>query len=277
MRVPFSSTNGRASCPTQTCMTQRNATPARWIRTASFVLLAVTTLGLHAQEEAHHDTTYRNTIRLNLTPLVINGLGNYVVGYERVLGPRRSFSVNTGRLALPDLIPITDSSSYQWKNVNHNRGFSFAADYRMYFTKRNRFAIPDGLYWGPFATYYYFDNNTTILLGPESAAAEAELQTNIHMVMVGVELGYQLVFHDRWTVDLILAGPAVGFYNLDMTLAADANIDPENPYVQGAYDALLGMFPGLGKLLDDDELRTNGNGSTWGGGFRYVFQVGYRF
>jgi hypothetical protein len=237
------------------------------------LILAFASFGLHAQE-AHHDTTFKNTIRFNLTPLVINGLGNYVVGYERVVNPRRSFSVNTGVLALAELAPVSDSAAYDWKNVNHNRGFSFAADYRFYFTKRNRFAIPDGLYWGPFTTFYNFDNNTSILT---PNGDEARLQTNVNMLMVGVQLGYQIVFKDRWTVDLILAGPAVGWYNLDMTLSSDIDIHNSSDYYQTAYDALSRMFPVLTTLVVDDELRLNGRGSTWGGGFRYVFQVGYRF
>ena len=225
-------------------------------------------------QEARHDTTLKNTVRFNLTPLVINGLGNYVVGYERVLDGRRSFSVNSGLLSLAELRPVSDSASYDWKKVNHNRGFSFAADYRSYFTKRNRFAIPDGLYWGPFSTYYYFDNNTS-LLAP--GGYDIRLQTYVNMLMIGAELGYQFVFNDRWAVDLILVGPAVGWYKLDMTLTSDVDIGNSSEFYQQFYEALSRMFPALSKLIKDEELRVNGNGSTWGGGFRYVFQVGYRF
>lgn len=239
-----------------------------------FLLLPMlASLAVHAQE-AHHDTTHKNTIRFNLTPLVINGAGNYVFGYERVLSHRRSFSVNTGVLALAELAPVSDSAAYDWKNVNHNRGFSFAADYRMYFTKRNRFTIPDGLYWGPFLTYYYFDNNTSILT---QAGPEAELQTYVNMLMVGAQLGYQVVFKDRWTVDLILAGPALGWYSLDMTLSSDVDLGDGAGNYEEFYDSLSRMFPAMSKLVNGDELRVDGRGTTWGGGFRYVFQVGYRF
>ncbi len=240
-----------------------------------FLLLVWTSVA--PAQEPHHDTTFRNTVRFNLTPLVLSGPGNYVFGYERVLNRKHSFSVNTGVLALPELVPVSDSAAYEWKTTNHNRGFSFAADYRSYFTRRNRFAIPDGLYWGPYTTFYYFDNNTSIQFTEDGQLLNATIQTYAHMAMLGVELGYQAVLGDRWTVDLILAGPALGFYNLDMTLHADSNIDPDNPYIEGAYDALVGMFPGLNKLVDDEELRANGTGTTWGLGFRYVFQVGYRF
>ncbi|HRH69673.1 MAG TPA: hypothetical protein PLB89_09225 [Flavobacteriales bacterium] len=242
------------------------------MRTPLLVLLLACVSFVHGQEP-HHDTTFKNTVRFNLTPLVLSGSGNYVVGYERILGPKRSFSVNTGLLALPELLPVSDSASYEWKGTNHNRGFSFAADYRMYFTKRNRFAIPDGLYWGPYITYYYFDNNTSILT---RNGHEAQLQSYVNMLMVGAELGYQVVIHDRWTVDLILAGPALGWYRLDMTLSSNVELGGSGEY-EDLYDALSGMFPLLNKLITDDELRVDGSGSTWGAGFRYVFQVGYRF
>ena len=75
----------------------------------------------------------------------------------------------------------------------------------------------------------------------------------------------------------VLAGPAIGFYRLDMSLTAESTIDNDDAYIQGVYDALIGMYPGLTRLIDDGSLRTDGTGSTWGLGFRYVFQVGYRF
>lgn len=243
---------------------------------AFLIGLALVPLALRGQT-LHHDTTYRNTVRFNLTPLILSGSGNYVLGYERVLNAKHSISVNTGRLAFPDLLPVSDSAAYSWKNTNHNRGWSFAADYRNYFTKRNKFAIPDGLYWGPYLTYYYFDNNTGIQITENGQYLDADVQTYAHMLMIGAEVGYQAVLGKRWTVDLIMAGPALGFYSLDMELHASSAVDNDDPYIQGAYDALVGMFPGITKLIDDDELRSTGTGSTWGMGFRYVLQVGYRF
>jgi len=243
----------------------------------TFLLLAlVLALGAYAQE-AHHDTTYKNTIRLNITPMLLNDVGTFVVGYERIIKPNQSFSVNVGRLRLPSLLGSEDSTGFLAKDINRNEGFSFAADYRFYATKRNKYAIPDGLYWGPFVTYYYYDNNTTVYLDNNAYQGNAELQSYMGLLMIGAQLGYQFVIKDRWTIDLILAGPAVGFYSIDMRLKADVALDDDLEVIEDVLDEIFAMFPGLNVLVDEQQLKASGGNTTWGGGFRYVIQVGYRF
>ncbi len=229
-------------------------------------------------QEAHHDTTFKNTVRINVTPILITGqLGSFTVGYERVLNNRQSISANIGHLQLPTLITTPDGSPVEWISNLRNTGFIASLDYRFYF-KRNRYAVPDGLYWGPFITYYYFDNKARLeLFKNDVAQGSADVQTYLSALMVGVQLGYQFVLGKRWTIDLILLGPGVGFYDLQMGIDADAQLEGDPEYLQGVYDALLSIFPGAERLFEEQIINESGSTSFNGAGFRYVFQVGFRF
>ena len=77
---------------------------------------------------------YKNVIRYNLTPTLVLGTGSYVFGYERVLKPHRSFSINAGFIQMPK-VGSNILDTLQIDRVSKRNGFSFAADYRFYFKK----------------------------------------------------------------------------------------------------------------------------------------------
>jgi hypothetical protein len=64
-------------------------------------LLAVIAISAGAQEKAEKIDVRKNTIKLNLTNPMIFGGKAIVIGYERVLSPNRSFSIDIGTMALP--------------------------------------------------------------------------------------------------------------------------------------------------------------------------------
>ncbi len=229
-------------------------------------------------QEQHHDTTLKNIVRINITPMLLTGrLGSFTAGYERMLAKRQSISANVGLLQLPTLITTSEGDPVHWISNLTNRGFIGAVDYRFYF-ERNKYAKPDGLYWGPYVTFYYLDNKARIeLIDNDLIVANADLQAYANIVMAGVQLGYQFVLGNHWTVDLILLGPGIGYYSLSLRLDADAEIIGDETYLQGVYDALITIFPGAEQLFEEQRLDASGSQTYGGAGFRYVFQVGYRF
>jgi hypothetical protein len=231
----------------------------------------------HAQKWVP-DTSHKNTIRINITPLLVTSKpGSLVFGYERILKEQQSFSLNIGHLQLPTLITTKSGSPVNWISNIRNTGFIAAADYRFYFN-RNRYTAPDGLYWGPYIAYYYFDNKSRVeLVNTNQINAKADIQTYFSMLNVGVQLGYQFVLGKRWTLDLILIGPGMGFYNLAMNLKADGDIDGDAEYLQGAYDALISIFPAMQQLFEERNIQASGTQSFNGLGYRMVVQVGFRF
>jgi len=241
-----------------------------------FVLFALVSTA-NAQAD-RRDSTLKNTVRINLTPWLVTGnWGSATLGYERVLWRRQTVSINLGHLQLPPIVTTKQGSPVEWINNLHNSGFTASLDYRFYF-KRNKYAAPDGLYWGPYMTYYYFDNKAGLALYKNNVAqGNGTVQTYVNMTMVGAQLGYQFILGKHWTIDLIMFGPGVGFYSAQFNLDAEGGLEGDPEYLQGVYDALISLFPAAEQLFEEQQVDVKGRKSFNGAGFRTVIQVGYRF
>ena len=219
----------------------------------------------------------KNVIRWNITPFLIWDKRNINIGYERVVKPYRSFSVNAGYFVLPSLVEglfdslNIDRSGQKW-------GFSVSGDYRFYFKKRNKRMAPDGLYWGVYGSYhhYQFENAITVL-DSDVADGTLTLGANVNIIAAGVELGYQFIIKERLSIDLVFMGPSLSMYANKFVLGGNLEVDEEDEYLQAAYDILKNTIPGFEQLVQDRELSTNGANFSLGFGMRYLIQIGYRF
>ena len=232
-------------------------------------------------------TDYKNTVRWNMTPMVLFGIRNVNLGYERVLTKNSTASINIGYLELPKL--LTSSEEIEYVDGNRTRGgFSVFVDYKRYITNRNKRSAPEGLYWGGFVGLYNqkfglkFNLVDPNLEPGKQLLAEADLNTTINNINFGLQLGYQFVFYDRFTVDLVLIGPSASLYT--GTLRGSVNIHDENIEENEVYKKFVEMImdkaPGLADIVDGDEIYAHGTASkfaVFGGNFRYVLQIGYRF
>ena len=219
----------------------------------------------------------KNVIRWNITPFLIWDKRNINIGYERVVKPYRSFSVNAGYFVLPSLVEglfdslNIDRSGQKW-------GFSVSGDYRFYFKKRNKRMAPDGLYWGVYGSYhhYQFENAITVL-DSDVADGTLTLGANVNIIAAGVELGYQFIIKERLSIDLVFMGPSLSMYANKFVLGGNLEVDEEDEYLQAVYDILKNSIPGFEQLTQDRELSTNGANFSMGFGMRYLIQIGYRF
>lgn len=248
-----------------------------------FLFIFCYSLVAKAQDPSMHDSTtipyYKNTIRWNLTPTLVLGTGSWVFGYERLLKNKNSFSTNIGFIQMPRFAETLFDSLEIQTGAKRN-GVSFAFDYRFYIKSRNKFAPPDGLYWGPYLTNYYFNSETQIIIADDDIIkSDFVTRSKINLLMIGVQLGYQFVLGEkkRWTVDLVLVGPSIRHNYLNIDFTANGEINPNNEYVQGVHNTLLAFFPGLKELAMEGSLTSSGFSSSFGMGYRYLIQVGYRF
>src|SRR5262245_53680240 len=104
---------------------------------ASF--LVVMTAGFaHAQvDSARRTHQYKNVVRYNLSGALLFGIDGYIVfGYERVINPHQSFSINVGRASLPKLISIS-TDSFSISKDQKRTGFNLSVDYRFYLGSEN--------------------------------------------------------------------------------------------------------------------------------------------
>ena len=247
--------------------------------TLYLVLISATMLSCissSAQDSVAFAPDYkRNIIKWNMTPFLIWDYSNINFSYERILSSHKSFSVNAGYFTLPST-GIYDSLSISSENKKF--GFTFSGDYRWYFKKRNKNFAPDGLYWGVYGSYHYyeFENDITVI-NSDLAQGSVTLNGRLNIISAGVELGYQFAVGKRWTFDLVFMGPSLSVYSGKFTLGGNLTVDEESEYLQAVYDILVGKFPGLKTLITEGNFSPDGATTSIGYGMRYLIQVGYRF
>ena len=219
----------------------------------------------------------KNVIRYNLTPNLM-GFSSVIFGYERVVKPYQSFSINAGYLSIGKS-GSNANDEYDLTGVKSSSGFSVAADYRFYLKKVNKDPAPSGIYFAPYFAHYNFNLSAGIRrLVDNNSGAETLVDAKIIITSFGGELGYQFNIRNRVTVDLILVGPSLSSYKINMAIDGGAN-PPDDPdeTMETLRDFLYGKYPWLETLVDEGEVDLKGTNSSWGFGFRYVVQIGYRF
>jgi hypothetical protein len=224
-------------------------------------------------EKSRDTTLRRNTIKLDITSnwLYRNA---FVLSYERVTKPNQSFSITVGSQHFPSIGSFGENI-----DVDKERdatGYKFGGEYRFYLKKENKYSAPRGVYVGPYLTYLAFKNGRTITVDNEGTPEQATLDTKLSVLNIGVQLGYQFVLNNRWTIDLIFVGPSVSNYYANLKLGGNYTFDPEDVQNEILAD-LIDRFPALGDLLTDKEIESNGKVNSWAYGYRYQFLIGYHF
>ncbi len=239
-----------------------------------FILLST----LHAQTDTTKPATqYKNVVRYNLSGALVFGIDKYIVlGYERILKPNQSFSINFGSAALPKLVTIITDSFSLSQDVK-NSGFNFSVDYRFYLQKENKYPAPHGFYIGPYYSFNQFNRDNRWDVKNASGASVLTTSGKLRIHTIGFELGYQLFLGKHFTVDLLMVGPGLGFYTYNVKF--DGNVDPDKKQqIQEALKQMLTQkFPGMNYVFSEKQLDANGHLSTATLGYRYLIQIGYAF
>lgn len=242
----------------------------------SLLFLVAMNFSSFAQEEMKMEKHYKNVVRLNLTNPVIFGEKSLVLGYERVLGDYKSASINIGQAQLPKLsIVNTDSTEIHKDSKEH--GFNMTADFRFYLQKENKHFAPRGVYLGPYFGYNSMGRENTWTLNTSSFQGEVKTDVDFNVLAIGGQMGYQFVLFKRLTLDLVLIGPGVAFYNLKAKLNTTLDAEDEQALYDKINEALKERFPGYTFTIDDVDFAKKGSSSVTSIGFRYVVNVGFMF
>ena len=240
-----------------------------------FIGLSITGI---AQKDSVKVKERKNIIRWNITPMAVIGPKSFVFGYERVLKNNQSISVNIGYL---ELAPRTNKEGeiVQLFGEVDKGGFDFSIDYRFYFKNRNKFPAPDGLYWGPYASVYNlnFAGKTNVYNDNNVQINTVDVDASLTMYSLGMQLGYQFIIKDRFSVDLMLMGPSFTRYSFDMKFDAAVALDKDDPFYIGMEKLLSNLIPGSEVILDGADFNVQSNTKFNFVGFRYGVQIGYVF
>ena len=243
------------------------------------ILFVIILSGLQQTASAQDTTTrpLKNTILLNLTNPLIFG-SSYILGYERVLNNRHSFSIAIGTTSFPGS-DRRETDSLKVKDVDDKSGLNISADFRFYLAKENKYAAPRGVYIGPYYSYNNFARDHSWILKSTNGGAplevNSELRLNAHTI--GFEMGYQFVFWDRLALNLILLGPGISAYSFKASLGSNLSQADREKLLEAINDALADKFPGYDLAIDQEEFQKKGNTNTTSLGYRYMVQIGFRF
>ncbi|MHC1777925.1 MAG: DUF3575 domain-containing protein [Lentimicrobium sp.] len=220
----------------------------------------------------------KNTVRFNITNPLIFGDRALILGYERTIGKHQSFSVNIGRASFPEFNRVNyDSIGIDLNKDFTDRGLNFSVDYRFYPARENKYASPRGVYFGPFYSFNYFNRINQWTLNTDSFQGNVETDLALNMHTVGIELGYQFVFWKRLSVDLILIGPGVSFYNIKAEFNTSLSAQDKNHFFETLNDLLSERFPGYDQVITGSGFKETGTMKSTTFGFRYMIMVGFRF
>ena len=222
--------------------------------------------------------TRKNTIRYNISSPMIYGFNkSLILGYERLLSTKQSFSINAGSVALPKITSIGNDSITFNRDVK-NTGYNISFDYRFYLAKENKFTAPRGVYIGPWYSFNRFTrDNTWDLLNADGSNKSATTKANMNIHSFGAELGYQFVFWDRLAVDLVMIGPGMGIYRVNAKFDGNLTTEEREQLQQLLTDGLENKFPGMNFVFDNKELDAQGALNVTSMGFRYLIHIGFRF
>lgn len=221
-----------------------------------------------------------NTVRFNLTNPILFGEKSIIFGYERVLSNKKSLSVNVGRAYYPKIVNISynsDSLGIDLSDKTKDLGINLSVDYRIYLAKENKYPAPRGIYFGPYYSFNYFSRTNTWSLNTDSFQGDLETNLAFNINTIGFQVGYQFVFWDRISLDMILLGPGYGFYNFKAGINTTLDPEDESKLFEIINDYLTEKFPGYSWVADTKEFKTNGSFKTTNLGFRYIIMAGYRF
>lgn len=237
-----------------------------------FLLFAFSIQATYAQDSTDVSIR-RNTIKLDLTGnLLYKNSINY--SYERIVKQNQSFVITAGVQEFPSILRFSDDVAV--KEEVARSGYKFGGEYRFYLKKENKYAVPRGVYIGPYYTALGFKSEHDIIYNGGEEPEEANLDARLNIHSIGAQLGYQFVFNDRWTLDLVLIGPSISSYKFNLKLDGDFEFDPED--VQNVIlDEWINRIPLLEEFLTEKEVNGNGILNTWALGYKYQFLVGYRF
>ena len=238
-------------------------------RICIFLIIVISTKHVSAQDSV----VYRkNGIKLNIVSL---GVNSYSLYYERNIKSNNSISLGVSyhpATAPPVFFMIRDFTFEVTKN--ELTGFTLTPEYRHYLIQCNDKKLSSGFYIGGYARYSRFELNTTINDKIPGYKATALFNAVLNEIGLGFQVGYQVIYKNRWSFDFIAFGPRISHYYYTMQL--DFNGEGDLP--ERIEDFINDKFGDIGihekvQFESGKKFMSAFNFAN----FRYGIAIGYRF
>lgn len=156
---------------------------------------------------------YPNVIKINSLALPFS---NISMTYERALLPRFSFLVSAGYKYSGDEPQILNANnSTIIADMKKITGYSFTPEVR-YYLKSCEPHLLEGFYAGLYLRYTFMNTGVEFTYFPEVElqveAYDADLA--LSEFGVGIQLGYQLMLWERFSIDFMFFGPRASRYDI---------------------------------------------------------------
>ena len=222
---------------------------------------------------------HKNVIKFNPTPMLIQGMEirNLTFSYERLITKNMSLALQVGYLIFPEVKTGDVAGGLINIEKGKKQGINLAFDYRYYPFQRNKRPAPDGLYLGGYVSYYGFNFENSFNILDSALVQNGLLKGRLDVFHLGIELGYQFVFWKRFTVDLLLFGPALAYYSGYLNFSGNLNQETIDKLDDELVQKLENRFPLIKSIASGEDLRFTGSKAKLGIGLRYSIQLGFHF
>lgn len=218
----------------------------------------------------------KNTIRINATNPMLFGPDFILLGYERVITKHQTASIGLGKIGFASFLGF-DFDSIGITNQKKDKGYNFSFDYRFYLKNENKYGAPRGVYLGPYYAFNRFSRDITWELNTAGYSGEANTSFMVTANLVGAQMGYQFILWNRVSIDIILMGPGLWFFNLKSKFNTTLPFEDETLLLEKLNEMLKNKFPGSDLIIKGGSFEAKKNTSTASMGFRYLINLGIRF
>lgn len=214
---------------------------------------------------------YKNIMKVNTAALLFS---NVSLLYERKLNEHWTVLAGTGYRwggSVPKVLGLGDVIVSS--ETNGITGFSITPELRYYFNFCECGGSPSGLYAGLYGRFTKYYGSLTFNVWNGSEYYDALVTSNLRELGGGLQLGYQFIFKQRFTVDFMFAGPRLSTYKLKADLDSDDLEALVSAIEEGINErrAAIGMDPI--SIDPSAELEANFGFKN----FRYAIGVGFLF
>ena len=168
--------------------------------------------GISNNKPTRKDITYPNIVKINSLALAFN---NISLVYESGILPRLSAGIGVGyKYAGDEPKLFTVNNSRVGADIGQINGFSITPEVR-YYIKTCDPSLLEGFYAGLYLRYTRYSSDVKFGYEPENKPVEFYTSdVALNEYGVGIQLGYQLMIKERFSIDFLLFGPRYSSYHL---------------------------------------------------------------